>query len=106
MKRALVLTSAALIAGAVMPAIAGDTYDPGDHYYDDSYAPYDPYYDDPYYNGGDYYYGGYYAYKRHSERRRIRRHRRRYNSDPGDVIGGHSGGGIQTPAQQGGMRGR
>ena len=105
MKRVLMLTAAAMIALPAAPALAGDTYDSG--YYDSgSYYPYDDHYSDPYYGSydSDYYYG---SYKR--KRRYGRRHGNAYRHGSGglgSIPGRYSAGGIQTPAQQGGMRGR
>ena len=69
------------------------TYD-----YSDSYLPYDDGYDDGYDNRyPDYSYGGGYYPRGYRGRHSRRGHDNGYHS---------SQGGIQTPAQQGGMRGR
>lgn len=98
MKYRMILASVAILSLAAGPALAGDTADPDRYYYDDPYPAYDPYYDDPYYGS---YSGGYGAYYPRS-RRKYRRRGRWY----GDYRHSTPGGGIQSPAQQGGMRGR
>lgn len=100
MKRTLILAGAALLSLTTVPAQAGDTVDHGAYYYDDDYAAYDPYYDDPYYgsySGGSY--DAYYPRYRGKYGRRGKYHRdRRHYTTRGD--------GIQSPADQGGNRGR
>lgn len=109
MKRVLMLTAAAMIALPAAPALAGDTYDSG-YYGSGSYYPYDDYYSDPYYRSydSDYYYSRYNRRHRYG-RRRGGAYTAPYGTGgqgPGSIAGTYSADGSQTPAQQGGMRGR